>query len=962
MPESRDSIEDIWGDRTSYIGEGFWPERRDERISEKPDRWVQSACVLCSNGCGCDIGVKDGRIVGVRGRTEDNTNRGRLGPKGLHGWEANNSQDRLTTPLIRRNGNLSPASWDEAMELIVERAKTTRDQHTASAIGFYTSGQLFLEEYYTLGVIGKAGLGTPHMDGNTRLCTATAAAALKESFGADGQPGSYWDIDETDCIFMVGHNMSSTDTVLWSRVLDRRRGPNPPKLIVVDPRETMTAREADLHLRPKLGTNVALLNGLLNLVLEEGYFDGAFIENHTIGSAKLQEIVSKYPPERVETITGVPAADLRDAARMIGKSRGLLSTCLQGVYQSSQATAAAVQINNLNLLLGRIGRPGCGILQMNGQPTSQNTRECGADGDLPGFRNWENEEHIQELADLWNVDRGTIPHWAPPTHAMQIFRYCETGSIRFLWIHATNPAVSLPNLDRVRSILGRPGLFLVVQDAFMTETTEFADVVLPAAIWGEKTGTFTNVDRTVHISYKAVEPPGEARSDFDIFRDFAERMDFRDKDGAPLIKWRTPEECFEAWKACTRGRPCDYTGLSYAKLTGGSGIQWPCNEEAPDGSRRVYTDLVFPTADTECESFGHDLLTGAPVEPTKYKAQRADGRAWLKAAEYVPPAEQPDEKYPFFLTTGRLVFHFHTRTKTGRSPALNAPARDEKIELCSDDAVELGVGEGDWLRITSRRGKLDAQVRIGKVAPRELFLPFHFGYWDSPGHARAANELTLFEWDPVSKQPHYKYAAVALEKVAGPEDRQPEHVHVDATDPDAGDTGMTLKQAAKHVASSVKLLAPERSHVRDYVGLLQLSEERLVKAFEQVRDTHLLEPDIATTCKLFETWSNESAERLEAFVKKYGKRREGEPERLDKALLKRRSPSGFNLVRDLHDLWLLANESLISVDILEQAGHALRDDQLLEVLTHVRESNQRQGDWLRSRLRQAAPQVLVVPS
>jgi hypothetical protein len=391
-------------------------------------------------------------------------------------------------------------------------------------------------------------------------------------------------------------------------------------------------------------------------------------------------------------------------------------------------------------------------------------------------------------------------------------------------------------------------------------------------------------------------------------------------------------------------------------------MQWPCNEEAPEGSRRIYTDLVFPTADTDCESFGHDLLTGAPVQPTKYKARRPDGRAWLKPAEYVPPTEQPDEKYPFFLTTGRLVFHFHTRTKTGRSPELNAAAPDEQVELCSDDAAKLGVAEGEWLRLSSRRGTLDAQVRIGKVAQGELFLPFHFGYWDSPGHARAANELTLFEWDPVSKQPYYKYAAVAVEKITRPEDRQPEQVHVDVADPNAGDSGMTLKQAAKHVMDSAKLLAPQRSHVRDYVGLLQLSEERLVKAFEQVRDTHPLEPDIWTTCKVFEAWSNESAERLKPVVKKYGKRREGEPERLDKALLKDRSPSGFNLVRDLHDLWLLVNESLISVDILEQAGHALRDDDLLKVLAHVRESNQRQGDWLRSRLRQAAPQVLVVPS
>jgi anaerobic selenocysteine-containing dehydrogenase len=962
MAETRNSIEDIWGERTPYAGEDQWPERRDERTLEEPDRWVQSACVLCSNGCGCDIGVKDGRIVGVRGRTEDITNRGRLGPKGLHGWEANHSKDRLTTPLVRRKGQLEPATWDEAMGMIVEQAKRARDEHTAGSIGFYTSGQMFLEEYYTLGVIGKAGLGTPHMDGNTRLCTATAAAALKETFGSDGQPGSYWDVDETDCIFMIGHNMSATDTVLWSRVLDRRRGPNPPRLIVVDPRETVTAREADLHLRPRLGTNVALLNGLLHLLLKEGFADRAFLAEHTLGLAKLEEMVGQYPPERVEQITRVPAALLQAAALMIGNSKGLLSTCLQGVYQSNQATAAAVQVNNLNLVLGRIGRPGCGILQMNGQPTSQNTREAGADGDLPAFRNWDNKEHIEELARLWNVEPEIIPHWAPPTHSMQIFRYCETGSIRFLWIQATNPAVSLPNLDRVRSILRRPGLFVVVQDAFMTETAELADVVLPAAIWGEKTGTFTNVDRTVHLSYQAIDPPGQARPDFDIFLDFARRMDFRDKDGAPLIKWKTPEECFEAWKECTRGRPCDYTGMSYAKLTGGSGIQWPCNEAAPEGSRRIYTDLVFPTSEETCESFGHDLQTGAMVSPVAYKAQRPDGRAWLKPAEYTPPPEEPDAKYPFFLTTGRLVHHFHTRTKTGRAPELNAAAPDERLEINAADAAKLGAADGDWVRVSSRRGTLDARVRIGKVDPGELFLPFHYGYWDSPGHARAANEVTIYEWDAVSKQPHYKYAAVSLEKIARPKDRQPEQVHLDPGDPDAGDSGTTWKQAAKHVVESVKLLGPERAHVRDYIGLLQLSEQRLVKAMEQVRDSHHLEPDIVVICKLFESWSGKAAKSMQPFVDKYGKRREGEPERLDEALVKRRSPTAFNLVRDLHDLWLLVNESLISVDILEQAGHALRDDDLLAALAEVRQSNQRQQDWLRTRLRQAAPQVLVMPS
>jgi len=960
--ESRDSVADIWGERTPYAGQDRWPVRVDQRTLEEPERWVQSACVLCSNGCGCDIGVKDGRIVGVRGRADDVVNRGRLGPKGLHGWEANNSPDRLTHPLVRRNGRLEPASWDEAMQMIVDRTRQVKQEYSAGAIGFYTSGQLFLEEYYTLGIIGKAGLGTPHMDGNTRLCTATAAAALKETFGSDGQPGSYFDIDETDCILMVGHNMSSTDTVLWSRVLDRRRHAGPPQLIVIDPRKTVTAREADLHLAPRIGTNVAVLNGLLHLLIANGHVDRAFVDKHTMGFDDLAKLVAEYPPERVEEITRVPAADLRRAAEMIGASSMLVSTCLQGVYQSNQATAAAVQVNNLNLVLGRIGRPGCGILQMNGQPTSQNTRETGADGDLPGFRNWDNIEHIEDLARVWNVDPAIIPHWTPPTHSMQIFRYCETGSIRMLWIQATNPAVSLPHLERIRNILQKPELFVVVQDAFLTETAQLADVVLPAALWGEKTGCFTNVDRTVHISHKAVEPPGEARSDFDIFVDFARRMDFRDKDGAPLVKWSTPEQAFEAWKDCTRGRPCDYTGLSYEKLGRGPGIPWPCNAEHPDGSPRIYEDLVFPTHADYCESYGHDLVTGAPVQAQPYRADDPGGRAVFKGAHYIAPFEEPDADYPFFLTTGRLVYHFHTRTKTGRAPALAEAAPDDHVQIADEDAARLGIADGDWVRLGSRRGSIEARAQVGGMAAGEVFVSFHFGYWDEPGRERAANELTIYEWDPVSKQPHYKYAAVRLEKIAAPASKQPERM--DPAEPGVADTASKgIVHAVKKAFEEGKQKAhPPRAHIADYLGLLQESERRLVKAFDQLRTTHPDEPDIGPLSSLFADWSRASAEALQPFVDRYGERQEGEPERLDHALLKQRHQGGFDMLRDLHDLWLLVNESMVSLDVVEQAARALHDKEFEAAIGRIKHQNQRQRDWLHGRIRQAAPQTLVVPS
>lgn len=761
--QTRDAAVDIWGPRTPSAG--GWSERIDEHLVAEPDRWVQSACVLCANGCALDIGVKDGRIVGVRGRGVDRINRGRLGPKGLYGWQANNSPDRLTHPLVRRHGRLERATWDEAMSLIVGRTRELRERYTANTLAFYTSGQLMLEEYYTLGLLVRAGLGTPHLDGNTRLCTATAATALIESFGTDGDPGSYADIDLTDCLLLVGHNMAETQTVLWARVLDRRRGSKPPKLVVVDPRRTATAAEADVHLALRPGTNVALLNGLLRLLIHEGHVDEDFVRDRTVGYAALRRTVERYMPELVEEITAVPQERLRAAARIIGEAPTLVATCLQGVYQSNQATAAAVQVNNLVLLRGMIGRPGCTVFQMNGQPTAQNTRECGADGELAAFYNWDNPRHIAELARRWNVDPGRIPTWSPPTHIMQIMRHIEEGSIRFLWVTATNPAVSLPNLKRVRSALEQEHLFLVVNDAFLTETAQVADVVLPTALWGEKTGCFTNADRTVHIARKAVEPPGEARSDLDILLDYARRMDFRDQDGAPLVKWTDPEGAFEAFRELTRGRPCDYSGLSYAKLSEGSGIQWPCNASAPDGTERLYTDHVFNTASAVCETYGHDLVTGAPVQAEEHRAADPAGRAVLKAAEHQPPDEDTDGRYPLLCATGRVVHHFHTRTKTGRARELAAAAGDPIVQLSREDAQFHRIAEGDLVEVASRRGQMRGYARIGDIPPGRVFVPFHYGSWDRPEGSHAANELTLTAWDPVSKQPCFKLAAVAIRRV-----------------------------------------------------------------------------------------------------------------------------------------------------------------------------------------------------
>ncbi|MGP4113588.1 molybdopterin oxidoreductase family protein [Streptomyces sp. 4N509B] len=775
-----DRIAEPWGTRTPYAAGQAWPVRVDTHLEdgvheEDVDRWVRSASILHSNGDAMDIAVRGSRIVGVRGRATDRVNHGRLGPKDLFGWQAGASPDRLTEPLVREGGELVPASWDTAMDRIVARTRELLEEQGPSALGFYTTGQLFLEEYYTLAVIAHGGLGTNHLDGNTRLCTATAAAALKESFACDGQPGSYADIDHADTIALFGHNMAETQTVLWARVLDRLAGPNPPAVVCVDPRSTPVARAATVHLAPRPGTNMALMNGLLHEILaHDDWVDHDYVARHTVGFDELAAQVRDFPPERAAEICDVPAARLREAAHLLGTSRRLLSTVLQGFYQSHQATAAAVQVNNVHLVRGMLGRPGCGILQMNGQPTAQNTRECGADGDLPGFRNWHNEDHVADLARVWNVEPLQIPHYAPPTHVMQLMRYVEEGSVRMLWVTGTNPAVSLPELARVRSILSQERLLLVVQDPFLSETAQLADVVLPAATWGEKTGTFTNADRTVHLSEKAVEPPGDARPDLDVFLDYARRMDLRDRDGDPLVGWHDAESAFEAWKECSRGRPCDYTGITYDRLRGDSGIQWPCDDAHPDGTERLYADGRFFAAPAECESYGRDLVTGAPWEPEAYRALNPEGRAVIKAAPYLPPHEPPDDDHPLVLITGRTLYHFHTRTKTARAPQLEAAAPEVWVEVSEADAAAHGIAEGDLVEVTTRRGSVRAAARVCDIRDGVVFLPFHYGYWDRPsgsgpdgdGEGRAANELTLTDWDPASKQPLYKTAAARIQRLA----------------------------------------------------------------------------------------------------------------------------------------------------------------------------------------------------
>jgi ferredoxin-nitrate reductase len=738
-------------------------ERIDQNIYSQGevDKWVYSTCNICSVGCGCYTAVKDGKIVGIKGNGNHPINRGRLGPKGENQWYANNAPDRLTTPLVRNaEGNLEPASWDEAMNLIVEKAKQALKEKGTNSISIYSTGQGFLEDYYALAKIGRAGLQTHLMDANTRLCTATTEFCLLQSFGADGTPASYDDVDQTDTLMLFGHNMAETGTVLFERIMERKKKTGKPYLIVVDPRKTLTAKEADLHLQLYPGSNVALLNGLINEVLKNGFVDSDFIQQYTIGFEEMKQSVQDWTLEKTAQVSGIPIDTLQQAAKQVGTTASLVTTTLQGTYQSADATTACVAINNLHLIRGMIGKPGCGPLHMAGQPSSSANRTAGGVGTYPAHRNPTNETHIREMAELWNVDMMTLPVGPEKGIEEQLYMI-EQGKIGLFWNIGTNSMVSLPNRQRAKKAM--QNTFVVVQDPFLTETTAVADVVLPAAMWGEKEGTMENADRTINLLRKAVEPPEGVKSDFEIFLDFARRMDFKDKDGDPLIGFSTPEECFEEFKRISKGRPCDMSGITYDRLEKHNGLRWPVPDEHSLGTPRLYADFTFHTTVDDAQSFGKDQFTGRPHTKKEFADLNANGRAILYATHYLPPAEQPNESYPMWLTTGRLVWHWHTRTKTGRSPILQMAAQHGYVEIHTEDAKALSIVQGEVVRISSPRGWIEVPARIGDAVQKGLvFVPFHFGSW---AKKEAANELTADFVDPLSKQPQFKQSACKIEKI-----------------------------------------------------------------------------------------------------------------------------------------------------------------------------------------------------
>jgi anaerobic selenocysteine-containing dehydrogenase len=690
------------------------------------DRWIATTCGYCSVGCGMFIGVRNGRAVAVRGNSAHPVNRGMLCPKGLSEHHTIAADNRARQPLLKRNGRLSPVSWSEAFATTAARLHDVQARYGPAAVGVISTGQLVTEEFYTLGKLVQLGLRTPNYDGNTTLCMSTAVAGYKRSFGSDGPPGAYEDLEHADVVLLIGANIADNHPILC-----RRLEANPAAtLIVVDPRVTKTAMMADLHLPIRPRADLALLNGLVHIVIERDFVDREYVARHTSGFEALCQSVREYTPERVSDITGLGIDSLYRTAALYANARAAFIGWTMGVNHSSKGTETVNAINNLALITGNIGRAGAVPFSITGQCNAMGTREAGAASCLPGYRKFESATDRADMAALWNVPVDRLPA-ARGLAYPDIIEAALDRRIRALWIIATNPVVSFPNHGVLQQALENLDL-LVVQDGFHpTPTTALADVMLPAAIWGEKEGTYTNSERRVSKVNRAVDPPGEARSDFDIFLGLADALGVR----AELFPgWSSPRDAFDEWRRVSAGRLCDYSGMTYEAIEEHGGIQWPfpAGASEPGRPRRLYTDGRFQTDDR---------------------------RARLIPVAWEPFPEQPSSGFPLVLNTGRTVEHWHTRTKTGKVPILERLSPNAWVEMNPKDARALRLKPQDRVDVVSRRGRVrDVELRLTEtIAPGQVFVPFHYAEAN-------ANQMTQSAFDPISREPNYKQSAVRVER------------------------------------------------------------------------------------------------------------------------------------------------------------------------------------------------------
>jgi ferredoxin-nitrate reductase len=704
---------------------------RDKGVVE----WKYATCGYCSTGCSMEVGLDvEGVAVTTRGVADAPVNQGKLCIKGITEAEIFNAAGRGTEPMLRDHtyDEWQNTDWDQALDKTAAEFKRIQKTYGRDSVAIVSTGQILTEEFYTLGKLARGVIGTNNYDGNTTLCMASTVSGYKRSFGSDGAPGCYDDFSHTECLMAFGSNLPEQHPVIYWRLkeaLEKRKFP----VIVIDPRVTMFAQFADIHLPITPGTDLVLLNSLAHVIFEEGLADEDYIASYCNGSDELRSLVQRYDPTSAAKITGIDEDTIRHVARIYARAGAAMSIWTMGINQSTHGSDGVCAINNLNLITGNIGKPGGTSLSITGQCNAMGTREWSSCSGLPGYRALENAQHREEVGAFWGIDPQFFPEKRGLTQT-DIFPAIESGQIKALWLVATNPLTSMPNTSRIRKTLEKLE-YCVVQDAYAdVESAQYAHAFFPASVWAEKDGCFTNTERRVNRVTPVTAPLANSKPDLWIFNQMAKRWD----QGRTMTFPESAEDVFEEMKALSVGtgangkpRMLDISGMDYDKIIEQRGIQWPMRAGDATGEQRLYTDGTF---------------------------QFSDGKARLLALEWVDNNEKPDNDFPFWLNSGRVVEHFHTRTRTGKVGNCNKFSPTAYMEINTDAARELGIEQMEYVRLVSRRGDAVVMAQLTQRVPHDMvFVPFHF--FD------CVNRVSLGLLDPHSRQPAYKQAAVRIEKV-----------------------------------------------------------------------------------------------------------------------------------------------------------------------------------------------------
>jgi len=694
-----------------------------EKISiENGIKKVRTTCPYCGVGCQLELWVKDGEIVRSNGVEDVSPNYGRLCVKGRFGYDYVNHRERLTTPLIKKDGKFVEATWDEALDLIARRFTEVKKKYGRKALAGYASAKTTNEDNYLFMKLVRMVFGNNNVDYCTRLCHASTVTAMLRSVGDGAGSNSIEDYENSDCMLVTGNNMIETHpvTATFVKYAVQRKG---AKVIIIDPKWTPLVKDAYIWLQPRLGTDVALLNGMIRVIISEGLINKEFIEKRVDGGMKayeeLKELTEKYTPKYVEEITGVPSHLMVDAARTYAKAQRPLIATGMGYSQQVTGTHNVFSLLNMMLITGQVGRLGAGLNPPRGQNNVQGVSDVGTSPfTYPGYISVENDENRRKVAKIWNVPFESLDG-EKGLSTVEIMQAAYEGKVKAMYIMGENPMITDPNLNHTEEAIQKLD-FLVVQDIFHTETTPFADVILPAAAFAEKEGTVVNSDRRVARMRKAVDPPGQARQDWHIIAEIAERM------GKPLGNYQTESDI---WDEIAQTAPI-FAGISYDRLEH-HGIQWPCPDKDHPGTATLFME----------------------------KFNTPNGLGKLHPVDYAEQTERANAKYPFVLNTGRILYQYHSSTMSRRNKALNDFANEAYLLMHPDDAERFGFHEGDMVKITSRRGQIETAVRISEeVLQGELFMPFHFS-------EAQVNRLTRDELDPYSKIAPFKISAVRVEKL-----------------------------------------------------------------------------------------------------------------------------------------------------------------------------------------------------